>query len=177
MSDLVSALTQAINLIKEDWSRLSNFLKYCYTIAFAILFATYLIKINNKELVHIIGFGLFLFFIVIMPFLNWIWVHLIRLTWYRRQYPVKEHGEEFIFVEVVGAIHIIDLKKSEIRWIENPITAYDLGYYPAAWTEAQKIHNFTEKITVNSKIIDLNKFRINRGVRTRGKPRPGVNLD
>ena len=178
MSNIGTALVNVLNVIKEDWDRLSKFLKFCYLTGAFLLLATPLMKVDNKSYIQVIGLGLFVFFIIIAPFLNWAWVHIVKIQWYRWRYNISKLGKRFVFgtLEGTDAIHIFDLKWKRIRWIENPTTGYDLGYFPSAWRGASgTFKSFNGTLEVDSKKIDLSKYKIKQRIHTRGKP--GLKLD
>ncbi len=178
MSELSDNLVHVLKEIIKDWKRLSNYLKFCYLTGSFILLASWAVKIDNKPNVQFIGLCLFLSFIGALPILNWIWLHIFKMNWYRWRYKVSKLGNGFVFGRLDGtdAIHIIDFRWKRIRWVENPTTGYDLGYFPTAWTKATIIFkNFQETVEVGSKKIDLSEYRIKRGIHTRGKP--GIKLD
>ena len=176
MSKLSDSFIHVLEEIVKDWKRLSNFLKFCYLTASFILLATWSVKVDDKPYTQLIGLGFFLLYIALLPILNWAWIHIFKMNWYRWRYKISKLDERFVFGKIGDAIHLIDLKRKVIRWIENPTTGYDLGYFPSAWTKATADFNsFSDTIKINTRKIDLNEYKIKRGIRTRGKP--GIKLD
>jgi hypothetical protein len=172
---------KGLEIIKKDWEGLPKFLKYCYISGGLSLIAAWLLKsIEDQFCIPIYkhkiattmsktSFSVFLLIAVAMPAFYWVILHL-RIFYYRRRYPIERLHRDFAFCKLGPAIHIIHFKRKEIRWIENPSTAYDLGYYPSAWTHKHEFTSFNDKIQIGPGIIDLNEFRIKPGIRTRREP-------
>lgn len=179
--EIEDKIKNALEIVKKDWERLPNILKYCFIGGALNLLAAYLMRsaansffiplyaFTISTTMQKVSFSLFVMLVILMPILYMIVVRL-KICYYRWRYPIEHLGKDFFFATLGHAIHLIDIKNSQIRWIENPRTAFDLGYYPSAWTEAKQFKSFYETIQLNSRSIDLSKFQIKPGIRTQRIP-------
>ncbi len=180
MADMGEQIKNALEVIKDDWSKLPNFIKFCYLSGVFILLTGWLIPDGSRVFNHSSSFWLYVLMgllIFILPIGYWAAISM-RVFYFRMRYPIGKIGKDFQFAdlrEFKGTVHILDFKRKQIRWIENPRTLYDLGYIASDWTRIVELNNLAETVKIGSQDRNLSNYRMKRGIRTRGKP--GIKVD
>ena len=177
----IKVAEETFKALKDDWDKLSNTFKFCLLSGGLSITAGWLIKPSVLFLhfyvfrygfalgVQELSFILFFIFVCVIPALSIIWVG-IKIMYFRWRYPIGKLGDRFIFSSIEGTVFIHDHKHKSIRWVESAKTALDLGYYPSVWLESIQGSKRIQKEISDPGIINLDKYRLKHGIRTRGQP-------
>jgi hypothetical protein len=168
MADITKQIVNALEVIKDDWSKLPNFIKYCFLVALFIILGGGVIQQNDNILNKSLSFWLLVtlaIFVIILPVLYWLCIAL-KIKWLKIRYPYKKLG----FINHNGTVYLVHIKRKQIHWIVNPRTLYDLGYFPYVWEHAVNVDNLSQSVKLNSETVELSKLSIKSKIRTRDKP-------
>lgn len=175
---------QFMDFLKDDWGKLPNSFKFCFTSGLLLIGATWLIKpsgyVPQFSLFHhsyfvtlqSASFLVFTVLVIIVPIVLWLAVQ-VKILYYRRRYPLKKVGtqEGFLFQQIHDAVFLIDRKRKKIYWLESAKTAYDLGYYSSMWFDMIQRSKTIQAVVNGDKGINIDDFHLGHGIRTRGEPR------